>query len=59
MATCEFITTVDNVVFSTRTNGDKVVLLNLVLSKEQAVALTELVNSESGTELSVKIEETV
>ena len=52
---CEFIAPVDHFVFSTRVNGDRIILENLVLNQEQAVAMAYLVNSGSGTKLHVEI----
>ena len=52
---CEFITTADHFVFSTRVNGDRITLENLALNQEQATALAHLINSGSGTKLHVEI----
>jgi hypothetical protein len=52
---CEFITTADHFLFSTRVNGDRIVLENLALNQEQATALAHLINTGSGAELHVEI----
>ena len=52
---CEFITTADHFVFSTRVNGDRLVLENLALNQEQATALAWLINSEPGPGIKVEI----
>ncbi len=52
---CKFTTTADHFLFSTQVNGDNITLSNLVLSQEQATALTWLINKGSGTNLSVEI----
>ena len=52
---CEFTTTADHFVFSTRVNGDKLVLENLALNQEQATALAWLINSGPGPGIRVEI----
>ena len=52
---CEFIVPVDRFLFSTRVNGDRIILENLALNQQQATALAYLINSGSGTELHIEI----
>lgn len=53
--TCEFVATTDHFFFSTRVNGDRIVLENLALSQKQATALAHLINAGAGAELYVEI----
>lgn len=52
---CVFITKADSVTFETSTNGDKICINNLILSKEQAVSLAWLINHEATTNLKFRI----
>jgi len=46
---------VDNIVFETHCNGDKITLTKLALSQEMATSLAWLINHKSGTKLQIEI----
>ncbi len=52
---CVFVTKADSVNFDTSTNGDKLCISNLDLSKEQAASLAWLINHEATTNLKFRI----
>lgn len=52
---CVFVTKADSICFETCTNGDKVCINNLMLSKEQAATLAWLINHEATTDLKIRI----
>ena len=58
---CTFETRVDQVLLTTKTNGDRVELQNLDLSQDQATSLTWLVNADENVTLEwqVKVKEVV
>ena len=53
--TCVFVTKADSVRFDTSTNGDKMCITDLDLSKEQAASLAWLINHEATTNLKFRI----
>lgn len=52
---CVIVTKADSVCFETSTNGDKLCINNLMLSKEQAASLAWLINHEATTNLKFRI----
>lgn len=50
-----FSVTADKVVFHTMTNGDTLVVNNIVFTKEQAATLSWLINHSAETELKIKV----
>jgi len=52
---CVFVTKADAVSLTTSTNGDKLCISNLELSKEQASSLAWLINHEATTNLKFRI----
>ncbi len=52
---CTFVTIADSVVFETNTNGDKITITNLNLSKEDSASLAWLINNDTSTNLKFRI----
>ena len=52
---CTFVTIADSVNFETNTNGDKITISNLDLSKEDAASLAWLINHDASTNLKFRI----
>ena len=52
---CVFETKADSVNLTTSTNGDKICISNLELSKEQSASLAWLINHEATTNLKFRI----
>ena len=52
---CIFYTKADQVMFHTRTNGDKVFLRDLRLTQAQATSLAWLVNADKTAELEFQV----
>jgi len=57
---CIFETTTDQVQFTTRTNGDRIVITGIHLNQVQATSLAWLVNADGAAtlEFQVKVKET-
>lgn len=49
----KFIITPDQITFNTQINGDKIVLVNLVLTAEQAAAVAYLINQPESLEIEI------
>ncbi len=52
---CVFETIADSVVFETNTNGDKITITNLSLTKNESASLAWLINHDASTNLKFRI----
>ena len=52
---CVFETIADSVVFETNTNGDKITITNLSLTKDESSSLAWLINHDASTNLKFRI----
>lgn len=52
---CTFVTIADSVKFETNTNGDKITITNVNLSKDDAASLAWLINHDASTDLKIRI----
>jgi hypothetical protein len=52
--TCEFTTTTDNIVLTTKTNGDRITITGIHLTTENAGNLAKLVNGTADLKVEIK-----
>lgn len=52
---CTFVTIADSVTFETNTNGDKITITNINLSKDDSASLAWLINHGDSTNLKFRI----